>query len=166
MVVLHGSGGASGVLRSCRRSAGPMGIIGGASGVPFALPGCRRPCCMLQQALLCCIRDSSNMLPSLRFFATACADRSTAAPGRSTKVGFLICAHCWWRLLLWECQYNFEVQSSPTETLRLHGQPDPKSRKTDVKTRPELDETCAPQIVQKTIEKVAQKRCAKHRSKN
>ena len=67
LVVLHGSGGASGVLRSCRRSAGAMGTIGGASGVPFALPGCRRPCGMLQQALLCCIRDSSNMLPSQTF---------------------------------------------------------------------------------------------------
>ena len=47
LVVLHGSGGASGVLRSCRRSAGAVGTIGGASGAPFALPGCRRllACC-------------------------------------------------------------------------------------------------------------------------
>ena len=69
LVVLHGSGGASGVLRSCRRSAGAVGTIGGASGVPFALPGCRRLRGMLQQALLCCFRKSSNMLPSQRFFA-------------------------------------------------------------------------------------------------
>ena len=31
---------------------------------------------------------------------------------------------------------------------------------------PELDETVAPQIAQKTIEKVTPKRCEKHRSKN
>ena len=69
LVVLHGSGGASGVLRSCRRSAGAVGTIGGASGVPFALPVCRRLRGMLQQALLCCFRKSSNMFPSQRFFA-------------------------------------------------------------------------------------------------
>ena len=69
LVVLHGLGGASGVLRSCRRSADPKGTISGASGVPFAPPGCRRPRGMLQQALLCCFRRSSNMLPSQRIFA-------------------------------------------------------------------------------------------------
>ena len=69
LVVLHGFGGASGVLRSCRRSADPISTISGASGVPFAPPGCRRPRGMLQQALLCCFRRSSNMLPSQRFFA-------------------------------------------------------------------------------------------------
>ena len=58
------------------------------------------------------------------------------------------------------------MQSSLTETLRWHGQPDPKSCKTDAKRRPELDETVAPQIAQKTIEKVTPKRCEKHRSKN
>ena len=69
LVVLHGLGGASGVLRSCRRSADPEGTISGASGVPFAPPGCRRPRGMLQQALLCCVRKLSNMFPSQRFFA-------------------------------------------------------------------------------------------------
>ena len=69
LVVLHGFGGASGVLRSCRRSADPISTISGASGVPFAPPGCRRPRGMLQQALLCCFRRSSNMLPLQRIFA-------------------------------------------------------------------------------------------------
>ena len=61
---------------------------------------------------------------------------------------------------------NEGLGSMPVDIFRLHGQPDPKSRNTDAKTRPELDETFAPQIAQKTIEKVAQKRCEKHRPKN